>query len=86
MINFTAGRSGTHFDGAVWRFGYDDERHCCAADVLWGTALTRMTGFGLVEAVLSIKSYVDRWNARPSVKKVAQIDADLLKVQGNPAS
>jgi glutathione S-transferase len=57
-----------------------------AADVLWGTALTWMTGFGLVNAVPSIKSYVDRWNARPSVKKVAQIDADLLKVQGNPAS
>jgi len=57
-----------------------------AADVLWGTALTWMTGFGLVEAVPSIKSYVDRWNVRPSVKKVAQIDADLLKMQGNPAS
>jgi glutathione S-transferase len=57
-----------------------------AADVLWGTALTWMTGFGLVEAVPSIKSYVDRWNARPSVKKVAQIDADLLKAQGHPAS
>ena len=57
-----------------------------AADVQWGTALTWMTGFGLVEAVPPIKTYVDRWNARPSVKKVAQIDADLLKVQGNPAS
>jgi len=54
-----------------------------AADVLWGTALTWMTGFGLVEAVAPIKTYVDRWNARPSVKKVAQIDAELLKAQGN---
>jgi glutathione S-transferase len=54
-----------------------------AADVLWGTALTWMTGFGLVEAVAPIKSYVERWNARPSVKKVAQIDAELLKAQGN---
>jgi len=34
--------------------------------------------FGLVEAVAPIKAYIDRWNARPSVKKVAQIDADLL--------
>jgi hypothetical protein len=42
-----------------------------------------MTGFGLVEAVAPIKSYVERWNARPSVKKVAQIDAELLKAQGN---
>ena len=57
-----------------------------AADVLWGTALTWMTGFGLVEAVPPIKSYVDRWNTRPSVKKVAQIDADLLKAQGHQPS
>jgi hypothetical protein len=41
------------------------------------------TGFGLVEAVAPIKTYVDRWNARPSVARVAQIDADLLKAQGN---
>jgi glutathione S-transferase len=54
-----------------------------AADVLWGTALTWMTGFGLLEAVAPIKAYVDRWNARPSVARVAQIDADLLKAQGN---
>ena len=54
-----------------------------AADVLWGTALTWMTGFGLLEAIAPIKAYVDRWNARPSVARVAQIDADLLKAQGN---
>jgi glutathione S-transferase len=54
-----------------------------AADVLWGTALTWMTGFGLVEAVAPIQKYIDRWNARPSVSRVAQIDADLLKAQGN---
>lgn len=54
-----------------------------AADVLWGTALTWMMGFGLVEPVASIKAYVDRWNARPSVRKVAQIDSDLLKAQGH---
>jgi glutathione S-transferase len=54
-----------------------------AADVLWGTALTWMTGFGLVEAVPPIKSYVDRWSARPSVKQVARIDVDLLKAQGH---
>jgi glutathione S-transferase len=54
-----------------------------AVDVLWGTALTWMTGFGLVEALPPIRSYVERWNLRPSVKKVAEIDADLLKAQGN---
>lgn len=53
-----------------------------ATDVLWGTALTWMTGFGLVEAVAPIKSYIDRWNARLSVKKVAEIAAKLLQAQG----
>lgn len=62
-----------------WLFG----DRFTAADVLWGTALTWMTGFGLVEAVPPIKSYVENWNARPSVQRVAQIDADLLKAQGN---
>ena len=53
-----------------------------APDVQWGTALTWMTGFGLVEPVPAIKSYIDRWNARPSVGKAARIDADLLKSRG----
>ena len=52
-----------------------------APDVLWGTALTWMTGFGLIEPVTPIKAYVERWNARPSVKKVAAIDAKLLAEQ-----
>jgi glutathione S-transferase len=52
-----------------------------AVDALWGTALTWMTGFGLVEATPPIKAYIDRWNARPSVAAVARIDADLLKAQ-----
>ncbi|MEZ5474727.1 MAG: glutathione S-transferase family protein [Steroidobacteraceae bacterium] len=54
-----------------------------AADVLWGTALTWTTGFGMVEAVPPIKAYIDRWNARPSVKKVAEIDAKLLAARAN---
>ena len=64
--------------GGPWLLG----NQFTAADVLWGTALSWMTGFGLVEAVAPIKSYVERWNSRPSVKKVAEIDADLLKAQG----
>jgi glutathione S-transferase len=56
------------------------EKFTCA-DVLWGSALTWMTGFGLLEAVPPIKAYVDRWSARPSVKAVAKIDADLKKSQ-----
>jgi glutathione S-transferase len=43
--------------------------------------MTWMTGFGLVEAVPRVKAYVERWNARPSVARVAQIDADLIKAQ-----
>jgi glutathione S-transferase len=53
-----------------------------APDVLWGTALTWMTGFGLLDPVPPVKAYIDRWNARPSVKRVAEIDAQLLKTQG----
>jgi glutathione S-transferase len=56
-----------------------------AADVLWGTALTWMVGFGLVEPVAAVKAYIDRWNARPSVRRTAEIDAGLLKSQGHPA-
>jgi glutathione S-transferase len=55
-----------------------------ALDVLWGTALTWMTGFGLLDPEPAIKAYVDRWNARPSVKKVAEIDAKLVKSRDNP--
>jgi hypothetical protein len=49
--------------------------------VTWGTALTWMTGFGLLDPVAPIKAYIDRWNARPSVKKVAAIDVKLLEEQ-----
>jgi glutathione S-transferase len=49
-----------------------------AVDVLWGTALTWMTGFGLMESVGPVKAYVERWNARPVVKTVAEIDAKLM--------
>jgi glutathione S-transferase len=49
-----------------------------AVDVRWGTALTWMTGFGLVEPVAPVKAYVERWNARPSVKTVGDIDRKLL--------
>ena len=48
-----------------------------ALDVLWGTALTWMTEFALVERVPPVQAYIDRWNARPAVRKVADIDAKL---------
>jgi glutathione S-transferase len=56
-----------------------------AVDVLWGTALSWMTGFGLVESVGPVKAYVERWNARPAVKAVAEIDAKILAANGAPA-
>jgi glutathione S-transferase len=61
-----------------WMLG---EKFTCL-DVLWGTALTWMTGFGLIDAAPAIKAYIDHWNARPSVKTVAAIDAKLLQAQG----
>jgi glutathione S-transferase len=54
-----------------------------SADVLWGTALTWMTSFGLLDATAPIKTYVDRWHARPSVTRVAKIDAGIFKAQAS---
>lgn len=53
-----------------------------AVDVLWGTALTWITMFGLVPAMPVIKDYTDRWNKRPSVARVRAKDAELVAAQG----
>jgi glutathione S-transferase len=50
----------------------------CAADVLWGTALTWITGWKLVPELPEISTYLARWSARPSIAKVKAIEADLL--------
>ena len=47
-----------------------------AADVLWGTALTWITMFGLVPALPVITDYTQRWNARPSVARAGAKDAE----------
>jgi glutathione S-transferase len=73
--NSTVNTLVTQLSKGPWLLG---EKFTCA-DVLWGSALTWMTGFGLIEAVAPIKAYVDRWNTRPSVKAVADIDAGLKK-------
>ena len=49
-----------------------------AADVLWGTALSWTTMFGVVPLVPEIKSYIDRVNARPAFMKVKASDAELV--------
>jgi len=54
-----------------------------AADVLWGTALTWMTGFGLVPLRPEIQSYIDRVNARPAVARVKAKDAELAAAQAS---
>ncbi|GAA4027758.1 glutathione S-transferase family protein [Actimicrobium antarcticum] len=55
--------------------------HFTAVDVLWGTALTWITGYELVPATPVIKAYIDRINARPSVARVRAKDAELVAAQ-----
>ena len=52
-----------------------------AVDVLWGTALTWTTMFGLVPETPVTRAYMDRINARPSVAWVRQKDAELPAAQ-----
>ena len=49
-----------------------------AADVLWGAALTWITGFKLVPELPEIKAYIERFNARPAVARSRAKDAELL--------
>jgi glutathione S-transferase len=48
-----------------------------AADVLWGAALTWVTGFKLVPELPEIKAYIDRFNARPAVVRTRAKDAEI---------
>ena len=48
-----------------------------AADVLWGTALTWTTKFGIVPLLPVIKTYIERMGARPAVARVSAKDAGL---------
>ena len=52
-----------------------------AADVLWGTALTWTTMFGLAPETPVTRAYMDRINARPSVTKTRKLDAELAAAQ-----
>jgi len=51
-----------------------------AADILWASALRWTTGFGLVPASPQITAYIDRVTSRPAFVRVAETDAQLLKV------
>jgi glutathione S-transferase len=48
-----------------------------AADVLWGAALSWVTGFKLVPELPEIKAYIDRFNARPAVARARAKDKEL---------
>jgi len=52
-----------------------------AADVLWGTALSWMVGFGLMPPSQTVADYVARWGKRPSVARVKEIDTRLAAEQ-----
>ena len=49
-----------------------------AADVLWMTALTWMTGFKIVPELPEIMAYIGRLKDRPSVAKVTARDAEIF--------
>ena len=53
-----------------------------AADVLWGTALSWTTQFGLVPALPVIQSYLERVNARPAIVRGRAKDAAFAAKQG----
>ena len=51
-----------------------------AADVLWATALSWITAFGLVPKTPLIDAYAERVGARPAVQRARSIDSELDKV------
>lgn len=52
-----------------------------AADVLWGTALSWTTMFGLVPELPEIGAYIERVNGRPAVARAKAKDAELAAAQ-----
>jgi glutathione S-transferase len=52
-----------------------------AADVLWGTALSWTTQFGLVPQLPEIKAYIERITSRPAFVRSAAKDAELAAAQ-----
>ncbi len=52
-----------------------------AADVLWGSAMSWMSGWKLVPDAPEISAYVQRHAARPSTTRVIESDAKLAAMQ-----
>jgi glutathione S-transferase len=53
-----------------------------AADVLWASALRWTTAFKLVPELPEISAYMQRVNARPAIKRAAELDAALAESMG----
>lgn len=65
-----------------WLFG---ERFT-AADVLWGSALGWLTGFKIIPEHPTIMAYVERFAARPAVRRVRGLDKELAEAQAARAA
>lgn len=65
-----------------WLFG---ERFT-AADVLWGSALGWLTGFKIIPEHPTIMAYVERFAARPAVRRVRALDKELAEAQAARAA
>ncbi|TAL53336.1 glutathione S-transferase family protein [Pandoraea sp.] len=48
-----------------------------AADALWGSALGWVTGFKLMPASPAVLAYLERFQARPAVRRAQALDAEL---------
>lgn len=64
----------SQLSGGPWFLG---ERFT-AVDCLWGTALSWMTKFGLIEATPEIAAYLERFAARPAVQRARALDQTLV--------
>ncbi|WP_026781852.1 glutathione S-transferase family protein [Pleomorphomonas koreensis] len=49
-----------------------------AADVLWGTALAWVTGFGIFEKTPAVAAYIERITSRPAWRKAQADEAALI--------
>ena len=58
-------------EAGPWMLGDD----FLALDVLWGTAMSWITGFGLLEPTPAISAYIERTGARDAWQKVRADDA-----------
>ncbi|WP_369980868.1 glutathione S-transferase family protein [Xanthomonas bundabergensis] len=62
-------------DDQLARGDYLLGERCTAADVLWGSALGWMVGFGLMDPPAPTRAYLERMAARPAVQRAQAIDA-----------